>query len=51
MQQLAGDIAAAAGDIMFELPGGGRALFTTRAAGNLSTDAGVDHQLGLPAAR
>jgi len=30
-----------------ELPGGGRALFTTRLDGNLSTGAGVDHAHGL----
>jgi YfiH family protein len=33
--------------IRCELPGGGRALFTTRAAGNLSTGAGDDHEHGL----
>lgn len=32
-----------------ELPGGGRALFTTRAHGNLSTLRGVDHEHGLQA--
>jgi polyphenol oxidase len=31
----------------FQLPGGGRALFTTRAAGNLSTLAGAGHEHGL----
>lgn len=31
----------------FELPGGAHALFTTRAAGNLSTRAGDGHELGL----
>jgi len=31
----------------FELPGGGRALFTTRIDGNLSTGAGEDHAQGL----
>jgi YfiH family protein len=30
-----------------ELPGGGRALFTDRTAGNLSTGAGEDHEQGL----
>ncbi|HTA34611.1 MAG TPA: polyphenol oxidase family protein [Solirubrobacteraceae bacterium] len=33
--------------LLFELPGGGRALFTTRADGNLSTGAGDDHVHGL----
>jgi len=33
-------------ELAFELPGGGRALFTTRAAGNLSTAAGEGHELG-----
>jgi YfiH family protein len=33
--------------LLFELPGGGRALFTTRAEGNLSTGAGDDHAHGL----
>ncbi len=32
---------------MFELPGGGRALFTHRRDGNLSTSAGEDHEHGL----
>jgi copper oxidase (laccase) domain-containing protein len=35
------------GELAFELPGGGRALFTTRADGNLSTRAGDDHERGL----
>jgi YfiH family protein len=35
------------GQMLFELPGGGRALFTTRADGNLSTGTGVDHAHGL----
>jgi YfiH family protein len=34
-------------ELAFELPGGGRALFTTRADGNLSTRAGEDHERGL----
>jgi len=33
--------------IVHELPGGGRAVFTTRAQGNLSTLRGVDHEHGL----
>jgi hypothetical protein len=33
--------------LLFELRGGGRALFTTRADGNLSTGAGEDHARGL----
>jgi hypothetical protein len=33
--------------IRCELPGGGQALFTTRAAGNLSTGAGDEHEHGL----
>jgi YfiH family protein len=32
--------------LAFELPGGGRALFTARADGNLSTSAGEDHERG-----
>ncbi|HEY1688183.1 MAG TPA: peptidoglycan editing factor PgeF [Solirubrobacteraceae bacterium] len=31
----------------FELPGGGRAIFTTKRAGNLSLAAGVGHEQGL----
>jgi polyphenol oxidase len=34
-------------ELVFELPGGGRALFTTRAAGNLSRAVGEDHEHGL----
>ncbi len=34
-------------ELAFELPGGGRALFTTRYAGNLSTGAGDSHELGM----
>jgi polyphenol oxidase len=37
----------AATGLAFELPGGGRALFTTRAHGNLSTGAGEGHEQGL----
>lgn len=33
--------------IALELPGGARALFTTRAGGNLSLSAGADHEHGL----
>ncbi len=35
------------GELAFELPGGGRALFTTRSDGNLSMRAGEDHERGL----
>jgi YfiH family protein len=35
------------GELAFELAGGGRALFTTRAHGNLSMSAGADHGRGL----
>ncbi len=34
-------------ELVFELPGGGRVLFTTRAAGNLSTGTGDGHEQGL----
>jgi YfiH family protein len=34
-------------ELVFELPGGGRALFTTRAAGNLSSGTGDGHEQGL----
>jgi YfiH family protein len=34
-------------ELSFELPDGGRALFTTRAEGNLSTGAGDRHEYGL----
>jgi YfiH family protein len=34
-------------ELVFELPDGGRALFTTRAEGNLSTGAGDRHEHGL----
>ena len=36
----------AAACLRFNLPGGGLALFTTRAAGNLSTVSGPGHELG-----
>jgi hypothetical protein len=38
---------ALAEGLAFDLPGGGRALFTTRAAGNLSTFTGNGHEDGL----
>jgi hypothetical protein len=34
-------------ELELELPGGGRALFTTRSAGNLSMRAGEEHERGL----
>jgi len=38
------------GDLLeVALPGGGRAAFTTRAAGNLSLSAGIDHERGFAA--
>lgn len=40
------DTAAALPHSHFELPGGGRALFTTRAEGNLSSVGGHDHERG-----
>jgi YfiH family protein len=39
-------LTSAADQMVFELPRGGRALFTTRAAGNLSTVRGPGHELG-----
>ncbi|MGA8365060.1 MAG: polyphenol oxidase family protein [Solirubrobacteraceae bacterium] len=36
-------------ELMFDLPGGGRALFTTRAHGNMSSVGGLDHEHGLSA--
>lgn len=41
--------AARAGAIRCELPGGGRALFTARTGGNLSTMRGEGHELGAAA--
>ena len=43
------DVVASAtdGELEFELPGGARALFTSRAGGNLSTAAGDEHEHGL----
>lgn len=35
--------------LLYELPGGGRALFTARAHGNLSSIGGLDHEHGLQA--
>ncbi|HEY2537871.1 MAG TPA: polyphenol oxidase family protein [Solirubrobacteraceae bacterium] len=43
------DAPAAPEGLSFELPGGGRALFTTRADGNLSSVGGLDHERGLQA--
>jgi YfiH family protein len=40
------ETASARPPLRFELPGGGHALFTTRAAGNLSTMRGPDHEHG-----
>jgi polyphenol oxidase len=36
-------------DLLFDLPGSGRALFTTRAHGNMSSVGGLDHEHGLQA--
>jgi YfiH family protein len=36
-------------ELLFDLPGGGRALFTTRAHGNLSSVGGLDREHGLQA--
>jgi polyphenol oxidase len=36
-------------ELTFDLPGGGHALFTTRAHGNLSSVGGVDHEHGFDA--
>jgi YfiH family protein len=36
----------APGELMFELPGGGHALFTTRGHGNMSSVGGLDHEHG-----
>jgi YfiH family protein len=35
--------------LLYELPGGGRAMFTSRAHGNLSSVGGLDHEHGLGA--
>ncbi|HSZ13781.1 MAG TPA: peptidoglycan editing factor PgeF [Solirubrobacteraceae bacterium] len=44
-----GDVVPSAtdGELAFELPGGARALFTSRAGGNLSTATGDQHEHGL----
>jgi len=36
----------APGELLFDLPGGGHALFTTRAHGNMSSVGGLDHEHG-----
>jgi polyphenol oxidase len=36
-------------ELLFDLPGGGHALFTTRAHGNMSSVGGVDHEHGSDA--
>ncbi len=36
-------------ELLFEMPGGGRALFTTRTYGNMSSVGGLDHEHGLQA--
>ncbi len=38
-----------AGELIFDLPGSGRALFSTRAHGNLSSIGGLDHERGSDA--
>jgi YfiH family protein len=40
---------ASSGELMFEMPGTGRALFTARAHGNLSSVGGLDHEHGYDA--
>ncbi len=47
MAQIERDIDASAGELVFDLPGGGRALFTDRHTGNLSMRAGEGHERGL----
>jgi polyphenol oxidase len=47
MAQIEHDLGIADGEHTFELPGGGRALFTSRATGNLSLRNGDDHEHGL----
>jgi polyphenol oxidase len=37
------------GELLFDLPGGGHALFTTRAHGNMSSVGGLGHEHGLHA--
>jgi polyphenol oxidase len=46
MAHVDGQIAPTTEELAFELPGGGRALFTTRSDGNLSMRAGDDHERG-----
>lgn len=43
------DAPATLGELLFELPGGGHALFTTRAHGNMSSVSGLDHEHGMHA--
>ncbi len=47
MAQVDRDIGASVDELVFDLPGGGRALFTDRSTGNLSMRAGEDHERGL----
>jgi YfiH family protein len=47
MAQIDRDIDASAVDLVYDLPGGGRALFTDRRTGNLSMSAGEDRGRGL----
>jgi hypothetical protein len=47
MAHVEDDIAPATDELEFELPGGGRVLFTTRSDGNLSMRAGDDRERGL----
>jgi YfiH family protein len=47
MAPIVRDIDAPLDELAFDLPGGGRALFSDRRAGNLSTLAGEDHERGL----
>jgi polyphenol oxidase len=44
-----GDPARHATGLLFELPGTGRALFTTRAEGNMSSVGGIEHEHGARA--
>jgi YfiH family protein len=46
MAEVPGSVDASAPALHFELPGGGHALFTTRAHGNLSTLRGTGHEHG-----
>ncbi|MGA2455298.1 MAG: polyphenol oxidase family protein [Solirubrobacteraceae bacterium] len=47
MTQFEPDTRSSVDELLFDLPGGGRALFTARATGNLSMRAGDDHERGL----